>query len=247
MAAEFEARPRRGRGALVPVVFAWAVGGLPVIAGAECELLETTGAVTVESCPIEGADYPLLRARAVVRSSISAVVALLEDADACPDWQAMCEEERATALEGPFRSLRQRVSGRGIARRVTANRVAWWRTVDGGVIGDIAGADDLAPDFEGKRVLCLRSRWFLAPASAEGAIEVVQESVSDPQPPFGLGAGVVTPRTAKTMVETLTKMSARLATGPPGAGPTIESLPLLEGELPDIGEEFARCQAARRE
>ena len=218
---------------------------LPASAAAECEPREAEGAVTVESCPIENADYPLVRAEMTVRGSISAVVALLGDADACPDWQSMCEEERATPLIGRFQTLRQRVSGKGISRRITMDRASWWRTPDGHVIGDMAGADDMTPEFKGKRVLCVRSRWFLAPGEEEGTITVVQKTVSDPQPPFGLGAKAVTPRTAKTLLETFTNLSTRLANGQHVAGPDIESLPLLEAELPEVGAEFARCQAAR--
>ena len=109
----------------------------------------------------------------------------------------------------------------------------------------MAGADDMTPEFKGKRVLCVRSRWFLSTGDEEGTVEIVQKTVSDPQPPFGLGAGAVTPRTAKTLLETFTNLSTRLAAGQHGAGPDIESLPLLEAELPDVGAEFARCQAER--
>ena len=214
-------------------------------AGAECEPREAEGPVTVESCPIENADYPLVRSEMTVRGSMSAVIALLTDAAACPEWQSMCVEERATPLDAPFQTLRQRVSGKGISRRITMDRAAWWRTADGRVIGDMAGADDMTPEFKGKRVLCVRSRWFLSPGDEEGTITVVQKTVSDPQPPFGLGAGAVTPRTATTLLETFTNLSTRLGAGRHGAGPDIESLPLLEAELPDIGAEFARCQAAR--
>ena len=218
---------------------------LPASAAAECEPREAEGPVTVESCPIENADYPLVRAEMTVRGTMSGVIALLADADACPDWQSMCVEERATPLIGRFQTLRQRVSGRGISRRITMDRAAWWRTADGHVIGDMAGADDMTPEFKGKRVLCVRSRWFLSPGDEEGTITVVQKTVSDPQPPFGLGAGAVTPRTAKTLLETFTNLSTRLAGGQHGAGPAIESLPLLEAELPDVGAEFTRCQTAR--
>ena len=221
------------------------LAALPGTAAADCEPREAEGPVTVESCPIENADYPLVRAEMTVRGSIPGVIALLNEAGACPDWQSMCVEERATPLIGRFQTLRQRVSGRGISRRITMDRASWWRTPDGGVIGDMAGADDLTPEFKGKRVLCVRSRWLLAPGDAEGTVEIVQETASDPQPPFGLGAGVVTPRTAKTLLETFTNLSTRLAGGQHAIGPAIESLPLLEAELPDVGAEFARCQAAR--
>jgi hypothetical protein len=242
--------PHPARSAGLRALFAAAgfvlFAALPAPAAAECEPREVEGPVTVESCPIENAEYPIVRAEMTVRGSIAGVIALLSDAEACPEWQAMCEEERETALDAPFRTLRQRVSGKGISRRITMDRAAWWRTADGGVVGDMAGADDLTPEFKGKRVLCVRSRWFLSPGEEEGTVTIVQKTVSDPQPPFGMGAGVVTPRTAKTLLETFTNMSARLAGGRHGAGPAVESLPLLADELPDVGEEFARCQAARK-
>ena len=231
-----------GRCTLLLLFVALAAG--PV--AAECEPLEAEGPVTVESCPIENADYPLVRAEMTVTGSMSAVIALLDDAAACPDWQSMCTEETAAPLDAPFQTLRQRVSGKGMTRRISMNSAAWWRIADGHVIGDMVGADDLTPEFDGKRVLCMHARWLLAPGDREGTVEVVQETVSDPQPPFGLGSGVVTPRTAKTLLETFTNMSARLANGQHSDGPAIESLPLLEADLPDVGAEFARCQAARR-
>ena len=237
---------QRGRLARIVVIAFVLFAAIPVIAAAECEPLEAEGPVTVESCPIDNADYPLVRAEMTVPGSMSAVIALLDDAAACPDWQAMCTEETAAPLDAPFQTLRQRVSGKGMTRRISMNSAAWWRTADGRVIGDMVGADDRTPDFKGKRVLCLRTRWFLSPGDEEGTIHVVQETASDPQPPFGMGAGVVTPRTAKTLLETFANMSSRLASGRHGSAPEIESLPLLEAELPDVGAEFARCQAARR-
>ena len=235
------------RGRLVRIVAAFVLfTALPATAAAECEPREAEGPVTVESCPIDNADYPLVRAEMTVPGSMSAVIALLDDAAACPDWQAMCTEETATPLDAAFQTLRQRVSGKGMTRRISMNSAAWWRTADGRVIGDFIGTDDQTPVFKGKRVLCMRSRWFLSPGEEEGTIRVVQETVSDPQPPFGMGAGVVTPRTAKTLLETFTNMSTRLASGQHGSGPEIESLPLLEVELPAVGAEFAGCQAGRR-
>ncbi len=213
-----------------------------------CTLLEDEAGVTAESCPIEGADYPLVRARTVVEGTIPAMIALLDDADACPDWQAMCTSEtaRAATPEGSLRdTLRQRVSGSGISRRVTLNRAVWWRTADGRAINDTVGADDREPDERGKRVLCMRSRWFVSPGEEAGMIEVVQETVSDPQPPFGLGTRVVTPRVAKTLVTTFSNLAARLRDPKYADGPALDSLPLLEDDLPDVGAEFARCQAAR--
>ena len=235
------------RGRLVRIVVAFVLfAALPATAAAECEPREAEGPVTVESCPIENADYPLVRAEMTVPGSMSAVIALLDDAAACPDWQAMCTEETATPLDAAFQTLRQRVSGKGMTRRISMNSAAWWRTAGGHVIGDFIGTDDQTPEFKGKRVLCMRSRWFLTPGEEEGTIHVVQETVSDPQPPFGMGSGVVTPRTAKTLLETFTNLAAQLRAGGGGKGPAIESLPLLETDLPDVGTEFADCQAARR-
>ena len=228
------------------VVAAFTLLVAPPAAAADCEPLEAEGPVTVESCPIDNADYPLVRAEMTVPGSMPAVIALLDDAAACPEWQAMCTEETVQALDAPFQTLRQRVSGKGITRRISMNSAAWWRTADGRVVGDMIGADDQTPAFKGKRVLCMRTRWFLSPGEEEGTVTVVQKSVSDPQPPFGRGARVVTPRTAKTLLETFANMSTRLASGRHGDGPVVESLPLLEDELPGVGEEFARCQAARK-
>lgn len=224
--------------------FPWLVA-LPAVGAAECRPEKAEGGVTVESCAVDGVSYRMVRGETVVQGSASAMMALLNDAEVCPDWQAICVEERATATDRPFETLRQRVSGRGIARRITIDRTRWWRTAEGTVIGNTIGADELTPDFKGTRVLCMRLRWFLSPGEEAGTMNAVQEVISDPQPPL-FGAAIVNSRTIASALETFTN----LATALPGASyadpPDIETLPLLEEPLPDVGEDFARCQAARQ-
>lgn len=212
----------------------------------DCRPEKTEGPVTVESCEIDGTGFRLIRAETVVQGSIPSAIAMLEDAEACPEWQAICEEERATALEQPFQSLRHRVSGKGIGRRVTIVHSGWLRTSDGRVINDIAGADDLTPDFEGTRVLCMRLRWILTSGDEEGTLKVVQETVADPQLPLGLGPMIANRRTVTAMMETFTNFGPQLGDARYASGPDSASLPLVEEELPDLGEEFVACQAARQ-
>jgi len=214
-------------------------------AAEDCRPEETEGQVAVESCEIDGTGFRLIRAETVVQGSVPSAIAMLEDAEACPEWQAICEEERATALEQPFESLRHRISGRGIGRRVTIVHSGWLRTIDGRVVNDIAGADDLTPDFEGTRVLCMRLRWILSPGDEEGTLNVVQETVADPQLPLGLGPMVANRRTVTAMMETFTNFGPQIGDARYASGPQSESLPLVE-ELPDLGEAFVACQAARQ-
>lgn len=215
-------------------------------AAEDCRPERTEGPVVIESCEIDGAEFRLLRAETVVQGAIPSAIAMIEDAEACPEWQGICEEERATALERPFQSLRHRVSGKGLSRRVTIVRSGWLRTSDGHVINDIAGADDLTPDFEGKRVLCMYLRWILIPGDEEGALKVVQETVSDPQVPGGLGRMLANRGAVSAMMESFANFGPQLGDERYASGPDVASLPLVEEELPDLGEEFVACQAARQ-
>ena len=110
---------------------------------------------------------------------------------------------RDIAAGPPHRSILHEVTGAGLSHRVVVSRRSWWRLENGGVVLYIVGADDLATDLEGTRVLCLRSRWTITPAGAAGTVAILQETVSDPRPPFGL-TGLVTE-------EPLPDVSARFA------------------------------------
>ena len=68
----------------------------------------------------------------------------------------------------------------------------------------------------------------------------------DPQPPFGLGSAVVTPRTVEIMLETFTGLAAMLQKPAYRNPPPLDDLPELDAPLPDLGAGFADCQAARR-
>ena len=227
---------------------AFALGAFAAQPGAAevCEPERAEGPVTIESCEIDGTEFRLLRAEVVVQGSASSAIAMLEDAEACPEWQGICAEERATPQEQPFQSLRNRISGSGLARRVTIVRSGWSRTSDGRVINDIAGADDLTPEFEGRRVLCMYLRWILTSGDEEGTLKVVQETVSDPQVPGGLGRRLANRGAMNAMMETFTNFGSQLGDARYASGPDIASLPLVDEELPNLGEEFVACQAARQ-
>ena len=110
----------------------------------------------------------------------------------------------------------------------------------GGVVLDIVGADDLATDLEGTRVLCLRSRWTITPAGAAGTVAILQETVSDPRPPFGL-TGLVTAETARVMHGMLRDLRPEIGSSEQSAGPDVSSWPLLGEPLPDVSARFASC------
>ena len=48
------------------------------------------------------------------------------------------------------------------------------------------------------------------------------------------------------MMETFTNFGPQLGDARYASGPDIASLPLVEEEMPDLGEEFVACQAARQ-
>lgn len=233
---------------VLPALFAGAMLTAGVAAAAESAACRPEGrneVAVAESCDIPGADYPLVRVRATLSGSAAAIAAVYRDPSTCPLWQGECVGERAFPDGSANRSLLHRVSGHGLARRVTLANAAWWRLPDGGAVLDLVGADDDENPYGGTRVLCLRERFTLSPAPG-GRVRILHEAVRDPQPPFGLGAAAVTPRTVEVMLETLANLAEFLQRPASRNPPPLDDLPALSAPLPDLGTGFARCQAARR-
>ena len=136
------------------------------------------------------------------------------------------------------------VTGAGLSHRVVVSRRWWSRLHDGGVVLDIVGADDLATDLQGTRVRCLRSRWTITPADAAGMVTILQETVSDPRPPFGL-TGLVTAETSRVMHEMLADLRTQLASPEQREDPDLSLWPLLSEPLPGVSAQFAACHLDR--
>ena len=222
-----------------------ALGAAPAPAeAAGCRPEGQRGAASAESCAIAGTDYRLVRVRTTVLGTIDAAIELLRDSARCPEWQAMCAEERSYRNGAEHRSIRHRRSGSGFTRRVLVSRNSWWRSGNGGVVVELVGADRAAAQFEGTRILCLRERWTFIHAG-RGRLQVMVELVSDPQPPFGL-TGAVTAGSAQTLLETLDNLAVWLRSAPARSDVALDALPSLSAPLPDLGASFVRCQNARR-
>ena len=131
------------RGTLGPMVVA-ALLAVPVVAAAECKTGIDQDAVTVESCPVGRTGYSLVQSRTTAAGTVGAVVHLL-----------LTDEERGTGGAPEYRSVLHTATGEGFRLRVAVTRRSWWRLDDGAVVLDVVGADDLATDLQGTRLLCL--------------------------------------------------------------------------------------------
>lgn len=209
-------------------IVAAALLALPALAGAACTPEVGDGAVTVESCPIEHTGYRLVVSRTTAAGTVGGVVLLLQE-----------DGERDTGAGSAYRSVLHEVTGAGLSHRVVVSRRSWWRLDGGGAVLDIVGADDLATDLQGTRVLCLRSRWTVTPAGA-GTVAILQETVSDPRPPLGL-TGLVTAETSRVMHGMLADLRGQLASPEQPADPDLSSWPVLTEPLPDVSDHFAAC------
>ena len=214
-------------------ILAAALLALPAVAGAECTPEVAGDAVTVESCPIEHTGYRLVVSRTTAAGTVGGAILLLQE-----------DAERDTGAGAATRSILHEVTGAGLSHRVVVSRRWWSRLHDGGVVLDIVGADDLATDLQGTRVLCLRSRWTITPAGAAGGIAILQETVSDPRPPFGL-TGLVTAETSRVMHGMLKDLRTQLASPDQPADPDLSLWPLLSEPLPDVSAQFAACHLDR--
>ena len=215
------------RSVLGPMVVA-ALLVLPVLAAAECTAEFDRDEVTVETCPVAGTGYSLVQNRTTAPGTVGAVVDLL-----------LTEQERGTGGAPAHRSVLHAATGEGFRLRVAVTRRAWWRLGDGGVVLDVMGADDVPTDLEGNRLLCLRSRWTIVPADAEGMVAVLQQFVSDSRPPLGMKRRA-TQATVQGRHRTVVDLRQRLAGAQDGA-PDLTGWPLLEEPLPDVAESFASC------
>lgn len=206
-------------------------------ASGECTPEVAGDAVTVESCPIEHTGYRLIVSRTTAAGTVGGAILLLQE-----------DAERDTGAGAVPRSILHEITGAGLSHRVVVSRRSWWRVDGGGVVLDIVGADDLATDLQGTRVLCLRSRWTITPADtpsgAADMVTILQETVSDPRPPFGL-TGLVTSETARVMHEMLTDLRTQLASPEQPRDPDLSSWPLLSEPLTDVSAQFAECHLDR--
>ena len=223
---------RRGTGAILAAALL-ALPALPAPANTVCTPEVVGDAVTVESCPIEHIGYRLVVSRTTAAGTVGGAVLLLQE-----------DAERDTGAGPAHRSTLHESTGAGLSHRVVVSRRSWWRLDGGGAVLDIVGADDLTTDLQGTRVLCLRSRWTITPAGTAGSIAILQETVSDPRPPFGL-TGLVTAETARVMHEMLTDLRTQLAGPEQPADPDLSSWPLLSEPLPDVSAQFAACHLDR--
>ena len=225
------------KGQPIAVIVAAALLALPALAGAACTPEVDDGAVTVESCPIEHTGYRLVVSRTTAAGTVGGAILLLQE-----------DAERDTGAGAAPRSILNEVTGAGLSHRVVVSRRWWSRLHDGGVVLDIVGADDLATDLQGTRVLCLRSRWTITPAvtpaGAAGMVTILQETVSDPRPPFGL-TGLVTAETSRVMHEMLADLRTQLASAEQREDPDLSLWPLLSEPLPDVSAQFADCHLDR--
>lgn len=50
--------------------------------------------ISISTSPVKGSSFKAVRGEMIVKSNVSALVALVEDMPACPKWAAMCKEAR---------------------------------------------------------------------------------------------------------------------------------------------------------
>ena len=218
----------RIRGALGPMVAAVLLA-VPAAASAECQTVLDQDGVTVETCPIGRTGYSLVQTATTAAGTVGKVVGLL-----------LTDEERDDGGAPARQSVLHAATGEGFRLRVSVTRRVWWRLGDGGVVLDVVGDDDLPTDLEGTRLLCLRSRWTITSADIEGLVDILQQLVSDSQPPLGMKRRA-TQAAVQRRHATVVDLRQRL-TGAEDAGqPDLASWPLLEEPLPDLSESFESC------
>lgn len=74
---------------------------LPIVANAQIDGVEyqwkqkkDKKGIVISTSSVEGSSFRAVRGEMVVKASVKALVALVEDMEACPDWAALCKEAR---------------------------------------------------------------------------------------------------------------------------------------------------------
>ncbi len=74
---------------------------LPSIASAQLDGVDydwkekkNKNGIIISTSSVEGSAFKAVRGEMIVKASVEALVALVEDMEACPDWAAMCKESR---------------------------------------------------------------------------------------------------------------------------------------------------------
>lgn len=73
----------------------------PLIASAQLEGVsyewtekKNKDGITISTSSVKGSSFKAVQGEMVVKAGVSALVALVEDMEACPDWAALCKEAR---------------------------------------------------------------------------------------------------------------------------------------------------------
>jgi len=82
-------------------LIAFMASALPLIASAQVEGVDydwtekkNKNGIAISTSSVEGSFFKAVRGEMVVKAGVEALVALVEDMEACPDWAAMCKESR---------------------------------------------------------------------------------------------------------------------------------------------------------
>ena len=72
----------------------------------EWELKRDKSEIKVFTSPVEGSGFKAVRAEMLIPASLSSLVALVSDSEACPTWADLCKEEKVIEQVSPTESYR---------------------------------------------------------------------------------------------------------------------------------------------
>lgn len=163
---------------------------------------------------VEDSPYRAVRATMELDVAVSALVALVMDTDACPEWAAFCKE--AFIVE-PVSETEAWIYTHNdmpwpVTDRDAVSHVRWYRDLESGAVWMDAIADpEHMPEERGRvRLRDAVSSWRFAPL-AHGTVEVSTEAHVDPAGP--VPAWITNRLLVDAPLETMQKMRAVLATG----------------------------------
>ena len=170
--------------------------------------------IKVYTRSVAGSRYKAVKAEMTIRSSLSAVSALVRDNAECPRWQALCQQARALKTLSPQKlyvyqtnNLPWPVSDRDVVALVTwhQNRKTLAVTMNASAV------KGMLPHKKGYvRVTHAQTHWTFTPL-AHGRVRVVTEAHINPGGP--IPAWLVNMLLVSSPYKTLTNMRRILKTG----------------------------------
>ena len=163
---------------------------------------------------VEGSGFRAVKATVTVPYAMTALVALVQDTAACPEWAHLCKAARVLEAPSPFEQITYTHNDLPwpVSDRDAVTRVRWRLDEASGAVSMTATAvPGYLPEEKGRvRLLDAVTSWTFVPM-ADGQVQVISQAHIDPGGP--MPAWLINRMLLDAPFKTLTNLQSILATG----------------------------------